>query len=58
MKPEPSIFHEDDDSDARRHAEALADIAAGRLIPTAEISAWLETWGTPDEQPAPAKWFK
>jgi predicted transcriptional regulator len=58
MKPEPSIFQEDEEADARRHAEALADIAAGRLIPDAEVRAWLETWGTADEKPAPAKWFR
>ena len=23
-----------------------------------EVRAWLETWGTADEQPAPAKWFR
>jgi hypothetical protein len=30
---EPSIFQEDEEADALRHAEALAHIAAGRLIP-------------------------
>jgi predicted transcriptional regulator len=58
MKPETSIFEQDDEADARRHAEALADIAAGRLIPNDEITAWLESWGTPAEKPAPASWFK
>lgn len=58
MKPERSIFERNDEADAKRHAEALADIAAGRLIPNDEVSAWLETWGTPDEKPAPASWFK
>lgn len=58
MKPEPSIFEQDDEADARRYAEALADIEAGRLIPNAEVLAWLESWGTPDEKPAPASWFK
>ncbi|PVM86499.1 antitoxin [Caulobacter endophyticus] len=59
MKPEPSIFDEiDEDADARRYAEAMDDIAAGRLIPNDEVCAWLESWGTPDEKPAPASWFK
>jgi predicted transcriptional regulator len=58
-KPEPSIFDEpDDEHEARRDAEAMADIAAGRVIPNDEVCAWLETWGTPDETPAPKKWFK
>jgi len=59
MTPEPSKFDQvDEETDARRHAEALADIEAGRLIPNADVCAWLETWGTPDEQPAPPSWFK
>jgi predicted transcriptional regulator len=59
MKPEPSIFDQiDEEADARRHAEALADLEAGRVIPNDEICAWLETWGTPDEKPAPLPWFK
>lgn len=59
MKSDPSIFDlPDEDGDARREAEALADVAAGRVISNDEICAWLETWGTPDEKPAPAKWFK
>lgn len=58
MKPEPSIFEQDDEADAKRYAEALADIEAGRLIPNEEVTAWLKTWGTPDEKPAPASWFK
>lgn len=59
MKPEPSIFDQvDEDADARRHAEAMADIEAGRVIPNDEVCAWLETWGTPDEKPAPPSWFK
>ncbi len=59
MKPEPSIFDVvDEEADARREAEGLADIDAGRLIPNDEVCAWLETWGTPAETPAPEKWFK
>lgn len=58
MKPEPSIFEQDDQADAERYAQALADIEAGRLIPNDEVCAWLESWGTPDEKPAPASWFK
>jgi predicted transcriptional regulator len=59
MKPEPSIFDlPDEEADARREAEALADLDAGRVIPNDEVCAWLETWGTPDEKPAPKTWFK
>jgi predicted transcriptional regulator len=59
MKPEPSIFDGvDEDADAQRLAEAMADIEAGRVIPNDDVCAWLETWGTPDETPAPSSWFK
>jgi predicted transcriptional regulator len=44
--------------DERRLAEAEADIAAGRVVPHAEVAAWLETWGTTEEKSAPAHWFK
>jgi predicted transcriptional regulator len=40
-------------SEEAADAEGLADIAAGRVVPHAEVSAWLDTWGTPDETPAP-----
>ena len=59
MLPEPSIFDEIDiASEEAADAEGLADIAAGRVIPHAEVSAWLEAWGTPDEKPMPASWLK
>jgi predicted transcriptional regulator len=59
MKPEPAIFDvPDEKDDARRHAEAVADIEAGRVISNDEICAWLETWGAPDEKPPPESWFK
>ena len=59
MKPEPSIFDEvDEETEALREAEALADIEAGRVIPNDEVVEWLKTWGTPDEKPPPKSWFK
>ena len=56
---EPSIFDEADEA----HEEALlaaaeADADAGRVVPHAEVSLWLETWGTPDYKSPPALWFK
>ena len=39
-------------------AKAEADIAAGRYATHAEVSKWLETWGTPDFGPAPRPWLK
>jgi predicted transcriptional regulator len=56
---EPSIFDQvDDESEAAADTEGLADLEAGRVVPHAEVAAWLETWGTADEKPAPASWFK
>jgi predicted transcriptional regulator len=59
MVPEPSIFdHVDAEAEEAADAEGMADIAAGRVVPHAEVSAWLDTWGTPDEKPAPESWLK
>jgi hypothetical protein len=53
-KQEPSIFDQaDDEADELAMREGEADADAGRVIPHAEFSAWLETWGTPGEKPAP-----
>ena len=48
----------DPEAEAAADAEGLADIEAGRVIPHEEIAAWLDTWGTPDEKPAPKAWFE
>ncbi len=59
MKPDPSLFDKiDAEADERADAEALADVAAGRVVSHEEVSAWLDTWGTSAEAPAPAHWFK
>ena len=59
MDAEPSIFDEiDATAGEAADAEGLADIAAGRVVPHAEVSAWLDTWGTQDEKPMPASWLK
>ena len=50
MKPEPDVFHvPDEEHDARRLAEALVDVAAGRVISHEAMKAWLLSWGTADE---------
>ena len=57
MKPEPSIFDDEDAAaEAAADAEGLADIEAGRVVPHAEVEAWLETWGTGQDSPAPASY--
>ena len=59
MKPERSIFDEiDAEAEDLADAEGLADIEAGRTVPHEEVAAWLDTWGMPDENPAPPSWFK
>lgn len=53
----------DPDSDARRQrrlareaemiAEADADVAAGRLVDSAKVKAWIDSIGTAHERPVP-----
>nr|WP_295111149.1 antitoxin [uncultured Caulobacter sp.] len=54
MASEPFIFETDEEAEAA-DAEGMADIAAGRVVPHEEVAAWLDTWGTPGELPAPVK---
>lgn len=49
---------ESEEEEAASLARAEADIAAGRVVPHSEVVKWLETWGTPEEGPPPAEWFK
>ena len=56
---EPSVFDEIDaeaEEAALQRAEAQA--VAGKVVPHEEVAAWLRTWGTPDERPAPPRWFE
>jgi len=39
--------------EAERIAEAEADVAAGRVIDSAEIDAWIDSIGTDHELPPP-----
>jgi predicted transcriptional regulator len=56
---DPSFFDEiDEAAEAAADAEGLAQLDAGEGVPHEEVAAWLKTWGTPDEGPAPAKWRK
>ena len=56
---EESIFDIiDEEADELAMQEGEADLAAGRWIAHEEVAEWLKTWGTPDEKPAPAHWFK
>jgi len=59
MNIERGIFEEEDEeAEAASIARARADVAAGRVVPHAEVVKWLKTWGTPEEGPPPAQWFK
>lgn len=44
-------------SDARAKRAAIAEgraaIAAGRAVPHEDVERWLQSWGKPDEVPAP-----
>jgi hypothetical protein len=56
---EPSLFDESDPEwDAKRDAEADADIAAGRVVSNDAGVEWLKTWGTPDYRPMPREWLE
>lgn len=35
-------------------AEARSQVAAGQTIPLRDVADWLDSWGTPDERPAPS----
>lgn len=39
--------------EARMIAEAEAEIAAGLLIPSSEVNAWIDSLGTPNPLPMP-----
>ena len=39
--------------EAERIAEARDDIAAGRLVSSAKVKAWIDSIGTADELPVP-----
>ena len=58
MEAERVIFEQiDHGAEAAAEARAKADIAAGRVVDHAEVAAWLTTWGTKDERPAPPEWL-
>lgn len=59
MGAERAIFDDTDPAEeAAADARALADYAAGRVVPHAEVAAWLAKWGTPDETPMPPEWLR
>lgn len=55
--PKPQSSN-DAEREAKRSAiaEARADVAAGRVISHADMSKWLDSWGTPNELPPPSTW--
>jgi hypothetical protein len=52
-----SQINDDAEREAKRRAiaEARADAAAGRVISHADMSKWLDSWGSPDELPQPSR---
>lgn len=58
MNVERDLFEMSPEAEAAADARALADIEAGRFVSHDKVVAWLKTWGTPDEGPPPAEWFK
>jgi predicted transcriptional regulator len=60
-RPTPLAEHHETEADRRRRiaweaemiAEARADIAAGRLVDSAKVKAWIDSLGTDHELPVP-----
>lgn len=44
----------DDVALTRAIAEARSQVAAGQTIPLRDVADWLDSWGTPNERPAPS----
>jgi predicted transcriptional regulator len=58
-KVEPAIFeHPDSEADEQAMLEGEVDADAERVVPHAEVSEWLETWGTANSKSPPPSWFK
>ena len=55
MAEPKTIFDVEPDEalEARLDAEAEAAYEAGRVVPHDKVVEWLESWGKPDELPAP-----
>ncbi len=43
----------DEEALTRAVAEARAQAVAGQTIPLSDVADWLDSWGTPEERPAP-----
>ncbi len=52
-EPAPLFDDIDEEAEGRAIAKARAEIAAGKFIPHEDVMEWLQSWGTPNERPAP-----
>lgn len=43
-----------DEALTRAIIEARSQAAAGQTIPLRDVADWLDSWGTPNERPAPS----
>lgn len=41
------------DRDVAGVKEGLAELDAGQSVPLADVEAWIDSWGTPNERPMP-----
>ena len=54
MAEPASLFDQiDEAAEAEAIKRARADVAAGRVVPHAEVVKWLRSWGKPNELPCP-----
>ena len=59
MKREDVLFEDADlEADEAAMLQGEADADEGRVIPHEDVVAWVKTWGTADEKPAPKSWLK
>jgi predicted transcriptional regulator len=47
------ILKSDESDEARLDVAAMAVCRAGRVVSHAEVTKWLNSWGTADELPCP-----
>lgn len=44
---------DDEDPEVAGVEEAIAEVDAGFYVPSEEVDAWIDSWGTPNEIPMP-----
>ena len=53
-EPRTTFEPTEDEAITRAIIEARSQAAAGQTIPLRDVADWLDSWGTPNERPAPS----